>query len=332
MKIYLVKIHTNITLLINRLMNKKNIFQLICAPSIPWFESHIMTMLHHQEQLTECLNLFPNKIFDIMIYLTSINNGIFVDMILKKFYTNPTICDYRYLLKVAIWYNIIDMIKYFIDCIDDINYDNGYALKVCCHSPLTTPETLVLFLNSGVNIHIDDDSPLRICVKEHKSNFVKILLEANANVHANNDHALMLSACHFGEKMVLTLLEYQADIHAQNDKALIISVRAGSCSVAKILLEANINVCAKNNKSIITAVTNLNIKMVNLLLLHGANLLSLKNYIVPDTHDEQARLKMMILLENQGIEPHKILSLLTTGRSFYIGAKKLKSGLEYTRK
>ncbi len=47
-----------------------------------------------------------------------------------------------------------------------------------------------LFLDSGANIHVDDDYPLRYSVKNGNKEMVKILLDRGANSHANDNELL----------------------------------------------------------------------------------------------------------------------------------------------
>ena len=79
----------------------------------------------------------------------------------------------------------------------------GQALTCAAGGGRTT--SVALLLDRGVDIHWEDDCPLREAARQGKVNAVRLLLDRGADVHALNDAAL-LEARRNGHEAVVALL------------------------------------------------------------------------------------------------------------------------------
>lgn len=74
-------------------------------------------------------------------------------------------------------------------------------------------EAAEALLNQGVNIHVDDDMPLRTAALMGNTDMVKMLVDKGANVQASGNEALLYAAMRQDDASVALLLSKGADIN-----------------------------------------------------------------------------------------------------------------------
>jgi hypothetical protein len=79
---------------------------------------------------------------------------------------------------------------------------------------------------------------------------VKLLLESGANVHADDNDAIILASQNGHLDVVKLLLEYGSDVHEQNNYAIQYASQNGHLYVVKLLLESGADIHANDNYAI----------------------------------------------------------------------------------
>jgi len=110
------------------------------------------------------------------------------------------------------------LIKNFIKETGYLSNTKKNFLQVCAAFGKT--EFVKYLLDSGADVHRDDDAPLRWASEMGRTEVVKLLLDAGADVHAQNDAPLRWASERGCIKIVKLLLDAGADVHAKNDWAL----------------------------------------------------------------------------------------------------------------
>jgi len=90
-------------------------------------------------------------------------------------------------------------------------------------------------LNSGADIHDDNNLALRYAVSNSHLDVVKLLLDRGADIHDDDDWALRHAAYNGHLEVVKLLLDRGADIHAYNDDALRQATREAHLDVVDYL-------------------------------------------------------------------------------------------------
>ena len=126
-------------------------------------------------------------------------------------------------------------------------------------------------LQSGVDIHAENDKALRWASNHGHEEVVRLLLEQGADVHAESDEALRWASGCGHEAVVRLLLEQGADIHALNDSALQWASDRGHEAVVRLLLDQGADVHAENDEALRWASKNGDEAIVRLLLERGAD-------------------------------------------------------------
>ncbi len=78
-------------------------------------------------------------------------------------------------------------------------------------------------------------------VEKGDLNGVQEALDSGVDIHAQDDYALLLAACYDHIEVVRLLLGYGADVHAGDDRALRIATYEGYFEVVQALLDAGAN-------------------------------------------------------------------------------------------
>lgn len=120
----------------------------------------------------------------------------------------------------------LDMIKYLIENKYDINqqpkgYDN---IVIICKNNV---EIVHYLYRHGLNIHIDDDLPLRLACEKGYSKLCEYLISTGSNVHANNDECLINCIYGINNRDVAIfrlLVENGVDINRKWAESFIISL------------------------------------------------------------------------------------------------------------
>lgn len=144
-------------------------------------------------------------------------------------------------------------------------------------------DTIKQLLESGVDVHANDDYALKWSAGNDKLDMVTLLLEHGANLHAQFDYALRWSAMNGYGHIVTKLLEHGANIDAGDTyirSALDFSIEYNRQNIVAILLEHNVNVRAKNDNALHLCVHYQRFDTMEKLLEHGANVHCRDKYIL----------------------------------------------------
>lgn len=96
--------------------------------------------------------------------------------------------------------------------------------------------TLNALLETGVDIHTDDDRALCLAASNGRLEAVNFLLCAGANVHGQDDGPLCWAARYGHVDVVIRLIAAGANVRAMGDQALIWTLRHNHLEVACVLL------------------------------------------------------------------------------------------------
>lgn len=138
---------------------------------------------------------------------------------------------------------------------------------------------IILMKHSKVNIHIDQEYPLRLAVRNNMEEVVDYLINNGADIHAFHEGALRW-ACRFSSLSILKkLISAGANVHYQNDSILLTIVESSNKNdkyltrnKIKLLIDAGVDVTINNNLAIKRAYKN-GLKDICLLLTeYGASL------------------------------------------------------------
>jgi hypothetical protein len=118
-----------------------------------------------------------------LIYAIYVGNIKIIDITINEF--NIDIRQYTNLLKAAVCENNIGAVRYLLDNGLDVNTDQGYPIRACCHFYDRNTDLLILLIDYRADIHIENNYPIKHAVQHNRSSYIKILLDANADIHAN---------------------------------------------------------------------------------------------------------------------------------------------------
>ena len=96
-------------------------------------------------------------------------------------------------------------------------------------------EVIKELVESGANIHAQDDYAIRWASSNGQLEVVKYLAENGANIHAQDDYAICWASENGQLEVVKYLAENGANIHAQDDLAIRLASNNGQLEVVKYL-------------------------------------------------------------------------------------------------
>lgn len=137
---------------------------------------------------------------------------------------------------------------------------------------LSNVETFKMLIESGANIHDDDDYVLRWSAFNGHVKVVRFLIKSGADIHAQYDYALRLGALNGHLEVVRLLIESGATVRADNDCALRWSAKNGHVAVVRVLIESGANIHADNDFALRWCTINGYSEVVQLLIESGAKL------------------------------------------------------------
>ncbi len=124
---------------------------------------------------------------------------------------------------------------------------------------------VLLLLSKNLDIHTNQDEPLRWASRNGHTNLVKHLLQIGADIHANTDEPLRWGSKNGKLGVVKCLVEAGADVNANNDVALRWGSKYGKLDVVKYLMKSGANVHANNDGALKWALKNGHAKVVEVL-------------------------------------------------------------------
>jgi len=151
-----------------------------------------------------------------------------------------------------------------------IEYLNGIKLqKIISEMKSLIPQEL-----SVINVHIDNDKPLRQAVNMKDAELVKLLIAQKANINVNEGKPLRQAVKKGYVDIAKILIDAGADIHVRKDaplrKALL---NAGMLQLLKNYGQLTSNAYVTNGKPLLCkAIKSYNIELVKLLIAQGVDL------------------------------------------------------------
>lgn len=113
----------------------------------------------------------------------------------------------------------------------------------------STPDVM-LFIQNGADLHMDNDWPLRYAAKSGDETLVRLLVKRGANIHAQDDYAVRWAAAYGRDSVVKYLTKKGANIRAMDDFALRMAAHNGHESVVRFLVENGASPYSTNYSSI----------------------------------------------------------------------------------
>ena len=114
-------------------------------------------------------------------------------------------------------------------------------------------EVVKYLIESGADIHVDNDANLRWASNNGHLEVVKFLIENGADIHEYEDRPLILASIRGHLEVVKYLVQSGADIHVDNDECLSCASQFGHLEVVKYLVESGADIHAKNDAALTTA-------------------------------------------------------------------------------
>ena len=102
-------------------------------------------------------------------------------------------------------------------------------------------------INSGVDVHAENNSALRWAAKNDHLEIVRLLLDHGANVHALDDYSLRWATNN--SEVVRLLLDHGANIHARDDQTLRSAAENDHLEVVRLLLDHKANIFSLSSDS-----------------------------------------------------------------------------------
>lgn len=170
-------------------------------------------------------------------------------------------------LTTACDYGQIHVVKYFIEIGSN---KNNNCLGMSCRNGHI--DIVTYLVDQGVDIDINDGSPLRISCGKGYLDIVKFLIESGADINIDNSAALRWPALHGNFDVVKYLIESGADISTNNYQALIESCRSGHLSIVKLFIEMGADIHMQEDLLFLTACMNSHLDIVKYLIESGVDM------------------------------------------------------------
>ncbi|AZL89750.1 ankyrin repeat protein [Megavirus baoshan] len=224
------------------------------------------------------------QILNEELYISIKNNNLleFTKSIIKH-NIDVTMCD-NLLLKNAICNKSYSIINYLTEIID-INFSNGFAVKIACEFET---DFLKYIINLGGNIRIDDDFCICYAILCNSLENVIELIDNGADINCRNGLPLYIA----------------------NDKSI-------ESSILDYLIKQGVNI---NNPIIINKyISNGSYHQLKTLLKYGidVNLINIKNYVkfLSDQDNKYERLKITKILVQYGFNISQINNIKLSKKS-----------------
>ncbi|AGF85728.1 repeat protein [Moumouvirus goulette] len=150
-------------------------------------------------------------------------------------------------LKCAIYYGYLEIVKKLIKCEDNFS---AYQ-KICGNSLVYAINggylDIVKRLTNTLSTYSDLSYALLHSSSSGNLEIVQFLIESGANIHANNDIALKTASLNGHLEIVQYLVSIGANINTSKNYAIRWAARRGHLQVVKYLLECGVDICANNN-------------------------------------------------------------------------------------
>jgi len=131
---------------------------------------------------------------------------------------------------------------------------------------------VIAALDSGADIHVENDFSVRYASRNDQYETVKLLIEHDADIHANTDEAVRYASERGHYNVVKLLIENGADIHANTDEAVRTASMYGHYKTVKLLIENGADIHANIDYAVRKASENGHYETVKLLIENGADI------------------------------------------------------------
>nr|WBF71060.1 putative ankyrin repeat protein [Megavirus caiporensis] len=244
------------------------------------------------------LDINLEKILDNELYTSIKNNNLleFTESIAKH-NIDVTICD-NLLLKNAICNKSYSIINYLAEIID-INFCNGFAIKIACR---------------------------------FETDFLKYIIDLGGNISIDDNFCICYAILCNSFENVIELIDKGADINCRNGLPLYIANNKNiKSSILDYLIKQGVNI---NNPVVINEyILDGLYHQLKSLLKHGTdvNLINIKNYVkfLSNPDNKYERLKITKLLVNYGFDISQINNIGLSKKSQIFTSYMSDLGVDY---
>ncbi|KAJ3287703.1 hypothetical protein HK104_008478 [Borealophlyctis nickersoniae] len=199
----------------------------------------------------------------------------------------------------------------------DVNRYAEERLDVAYLSP-DCGQIVHTLLDLGMNIHVNDEAPIRFAAQYGDTEMVQLLVEKGADVQAQDNGALIAAVEGGHVEAIRLLLKAGADVHAQHEKAMLLAMwtllgyvtgtttflaeaaENGDLELVKLLLKAGADVHCLDELALALAASNGRLEVVRLLLNAGADVHAVHSFALR-TIKATGHSEMIELLVNAAI-------------------------------
>ena len=173
-----------------------------------------------------------------------------------------TITNINETLSYGVKNNSVQIVKWCIKIHVDIHINDNSALRISTvNGCLKNVRTL---LSSNVYAHVLDDS-LCIAADHGHAQIVQLLIDKGADVKSQDNQPLRYAAYNGHTKTVDVLLKAGADVHTRDDYPLRMAASNGHTEVVKLLINAGANIHAYYDSATTLAFDHKHMDIVQLL-------------------------------------------------------------------
>ena len=217
--------------------------------------------LQYHDGLVEDINKFRE---DILYH-----NGIYFNTI-ENILLHTTIKDSRYIREVTIPEDALVCKELNLFDLEFMYKANKVILGK--RYDIFNKEDMEYLVSIGMNIHVNNNTPLNFACYSGRLDIVKSLVELGIDIHIENESALRY-ACNNGHlNVVKYLVEQGADIHVENERVLCSTCIIGSLDVVKYLVEQGADIHADDDFPFIHACSNGRLDIVKYLVEKGIDI------------------------------------------------------------
>ena len=190
-----------------------------------------------------------------------------------------------------------DKVKALLDSGEDIHYQDDRALSTAVSFNHIKVVELLLNANPGSNIHARNDVVIQIAAREGHAEIAKLLIKYGVDVSSQDNNALM-SAAEFNhiETVKVLLDSGKTNVQCIKDYVFIIIVQHSYIEMVKLLLKYGYDVRSCINRALIKAISSGSIEMIKFLLDDLATDISHNDYEAFQTVVECNRIDIVHLL------------------------------------
>lgn len=234
---------------------------------IPREEIEPLVLYNNLHGLIALLNKYPNPNDQAYALYMAVYHGNkeFIGY-LVNFCGVPITIDNNGPLSAAILSKNATTVRYLLSLGADVNFGHGMAMDMAITMSDGNCEMVYLLLEYGVNVHMDNDRPLRYAVRQGKIELVDVILKHGGNIYVEGtigtiegrDGKAIFTEVVYKWKidfMMAMLRRGMEVLHPECEEALVMAVKLGKRDFIAFL----VNVCGadvryRNNEALRWAV------------------------------------------------------------------------------